>query len=99
MPIHKLIRAFLLIFSCAVSTAAYAIDYTWVGGNAARPQDWNVAENWQPQGIPGAVDKAIVGGGQTVNVPSDTVVGGLSLDTASTLQGSGAVTVNQSMVR
>lgn len=49
--------------------------YTWFGGGG----NWNTPSNWQPNGVPGANDVAIINSG-TVLVTGDVTVNGFSLN-------------------
>lgn len=97
MAFRKLALGALTLYGCSILSPAHAADYQWQGGNPTRPTDWNVEDNWFPRGVPGPSDRAFVGSNKTVNVPSAVIVSSLSLDTDSTLQGDGMVTVNQSL--
>jgi len=34
--------------------------YRWVGGSEAAPTSWIDPNNWEPAGVPGAADEAVV---------------------------------------
>jgi hypothetical protein len=55
---------------------------TWVGGDPSGPNDWLVANNWSPPGVPGAADDVVIVG--------DVVQASPNAEVASLLLGGGA---------
>lgn len=82
-------KAFLVVVGLAAS-AAGANDRYFVGGDSG----WNVAANWNPNGIPTAMDNVFIRGGQTCHLNSDAAFAAslqLGGNLAGTLQHSGQV--------
>lgn len=71
------------------SMPAWAIERTFIGTVS---NDWFIAENWVPNGVPGPADDAVIAGGVTVDFQADTQVAGFTLAGA-TLNGAGSLTV------
>ncbi|WP_337867144.1 T9SS type A sorting domain-containing protein [Ignavibacterium sp.] len=60
---------FVLLF-CSLSGFTQ-VKYTWFGGNGS----WQTASNWSPNGIPGAIDTAVINSGTVTNNSSVNVAG------------------------
>src|SRR6185436_2213544 len=84
-----------LLAAIAFASSAHAQSYTWNNGNA----DWTSMSNWNPNGIPGPSDDAIINGGtctvstainvQSVAFTNGTLNGGGTLTIASSFNWSG----------
>jgi probable HAF family extracellular repeat protein len=55
---------------------------TYVGPNGG---NWSTAGNWNPSGVPTASDQVVIGGGRSVNLSANAIVGALSLTGGATL--------------
>ena len=66
--------------------------YTW---NTPAGGAWSEAANWSPAGVPGSGDTAIVVSGR-VTVDADVELGHLSQSAGSTMDGTGALVIEQS---
>jgi len=60
------------------------INYTWVGGSDKN--GWLVAQNWNPEGIPGEGESATVDGDFTIVADGDTMQADLNLKNGSRLE-------------
>ena len=84
-------RALPIIAALAASgiiQPAFAVDRTWFGGTG----DWGVNTNWSPASIPGASDKAIINGGNSM-LSFNTGITALDLS-GGTLGGTGNLTLS-----
>lgn len=93
-----------LVFTAEVAPAAV----TWIGGDPANPQEWNLSTNWSPAQIPGPSDTAVVGvqanqpvvNGSNVNLgglriaSGATVVSMVAMNVATPVQGQGTLALN-----
>lgn len=93
------IRTFLFFsFFAAISVFCgghlFSTIYTW--NNSVTEGDWNVASNWNPEGIPGAADQVVVDGDAsvTINITENVTVGETSPAISVNTAGSSAVTFN-----
>ncbi len=86
---NKFLLILVLLFSGNLSL--FATTYTWNGGTG----DWNTASNWNPVGVPGNGDIAIISSAN-VTLTSDVTVAGLQL-VVSNLHGDFALTVTDTM--
>src|ERR1017187_1834534 len=80
-----LIRCFALVFLFCGTVPIWAAILTWTntsGGN------WNVAQNWSPNAVPGAGDTALVNspGTYVVNVTAAASVASLTVGGAAGVQ-------------
>jgi len=89
MPAKRAALVIVAVALAAGSTAqtAQAVDRTWFGGTG----DWSVAGNWNPAGVPGSADTAIIDGG-SVTLNSAATVAGFTMN-GGTFTGSGTLTV------
>ncbi|MBI5383845.1 MAG: hypothetical protein HZA90_04070 [Verrucomicrobia bacterium] len=62
-------------------SVAHATDYTWRGGT---PASWSVASNWEPTGVPGPNDSAVIN--RYVSLGGNITVSNLTLTTGGGLQ-------------
>lgn len=67
-----------------------AVERTFTG---VVSNDWFVADNWAPTGVPGVADDAVVAGGMTVAFGTDASVASFTL-AGGTLTGAGTLTVS-----
>ncbi|TVQ14524.1 MAG: hypothetical protein EA364_04290, partial [Balneolaceae bacterium] len=75
----------LLLFFLVSQSVIAQTTHNWVGGSSG---DWSVASNWNPAGIPGSGDTAIIASGGVV-ISNDVIVSGMSL--------SGNLTINSTL--
>ena len=50
---------FILIVLIFISEGTYAVTKNWIGAGAGT-SDWNTSSNWNPSGIPGSADDAVI---------------------------------------
>jgi hypothetical protein len=74
--------------------SANGTDYSW---NGAISDDWYVAENWTPNGVPGANDTATLGIDSTINLTTPATVDSFT-QTAGTLTGNAILSVSSTFV-
>ncbi len=77
----------VLMFGVLTIAGIAQTKYTWSVGSG----DWHVPGNWNPQGVPGPADSAVVNSG-AVALSADAEVGGFSL-TGGILNGDGKLAV------
>ncbi len=77
----------VLMFGVLTIAGIAQTKYTW----SVSSGDWNVSSNWNPPGVPGPADSAVVNSG-AVTLSVDAEVGGFSL-TGGILNGDGKLTV------
>lgn len=87
------VRLALLAVFVAATLHSQAALHTFTG---AVSDQWSNAANWQPSGIPGSADTAVIANGATVSLPQDATVGTLNL--AGNLRGPGKLTVSSSSI-
>lgn len=73
----------------AATTALHAASFTWTGSVSG---DWFNPTNWNPQGVPGGADTAVISGGSPT-LSTATNVGTVNLS-GGTLSASGVLTVS-----
>ena len=77
---------FLLAFLLAMAATLGAVTYTWVGGTGT---NWSTHGNWNPVGVPGASDDAII-----PNVTNDPVINTDAYCRDVTIQAGARLTLN-----
>ena len=72
------IRSFALAFLCSSAPALWAATITWTNSSGG---NWNVADNWSPNQVPGAADTALINtpGIYIVNVNGSANVASLTV--------------------
>ena len=74
----KRLSLYRVVWTIAFSTVAVQLSAEsklWIGGNGG---DWNVAENWQPSGVPAKADTAVFRSEGTVQVELSALPLGIS---------------------
>src|SRR6267143_4297369 len=91
MQLFKRFLGLIWVLLIAV-TSAQSAAFTWTGSAST---DWFNPGNWNPSGVPGSTDTAVISSG-TAQVGTATNVGTVNLS-GGTLTGSGDITINGSL--
>jgi hypothetical protein len=84
---------FTIILILLIAAAGIAqVKYTWTGGSGS----WQTASNWNPSGVPGIADTAVINSGTLTNDQSVTVAG--LFQNGGTINGTGNISITANFI-
>jgi len=84
---------YTIILTLLIAAAGFAqVKYTWTGGSGS----WQTASNWNPNGVPGVADTAVINSG-TVTIDQSVTIASL-FQNGATINGIGDLTITHSFL-